>query len=128
MSAHGQAKFVDINFVREIRPVPTYIVLVVRSEDSFVKILKGGLKPRRTRPLQDHRPLLREGRRNRPRAGAARHPKVDRCLRAAWSGDQSQAADACRTKQPSSRQPLTKCNITLQLTLLELMLIACRLA
>src|ERR1700687_5671120 len=80
MPAHGQAKLVNIHLVREVCPMPAHIVLIIRREYALVKILKGGFEPRWARPLQDHRSLLRENRRDRPRTGTARGPQVYRRL------------------------------------------------
>jgi len=74
LPAHRQAKLVNIDLTREIRPVPAHIVLVIRREDAPVKILKRGFEPRWTRPLPGSSVLLRVSRRNRPRTGTRPAP------------------------------------------------------
>src|SRR6266540_2236292 len=69
MAAHRKAEAVDGDLGRNDGPVPADVELVVGREDAAVEDLERRLEQRRPRALQDHRRLLREGRRQRPSRG-----------------------------------------------------------
>jgi hypothetical protein len=107
MPADRKGKLVNVDLVRKVRPMPAHIMMVVWCEDTVVKHLEWGVEPRRAGTLQNHLPLLRVRRRDRPRSGAAGNPEID-----CFFGDRSrrlqgQATNAEGAKQPPPRHVMT---------------------
>ena len=77
MAVHRQPEGSDIDLGRNDRPVPAHEKPVVRREDRSIEHFERRFKQRRSRALQDERPLLGKGCGHQPLVRPARQRKLD---------------------------------------------------
>src|ERR1700754_85450 len=103
MAAHRKAEGVDVDLGRNDGPVPADVELVVGGEDAAVEDLERRLEQRRPRALQDHRRLLREGRRQRALPRSAGQRQLDRRVGPGRAGSEHKTAGPRLSQEGPSR-------------------------
>src|SRR5918993_3541288 len=84
--------------------MPAYVELVIGREDAAVEDLERRLEQRRPRALQDHRVLLREGRRQRALPRSAGQRQLDRWAGPGGPGHERKASGPGLSQEGPSRR------------------------